>query len=256
MALLTITTLDDSGVAISTPVQIYLSDVNGNPVRAFTTTGLLVAGITTSTAANGVLAIDLPANTDITTPNTYYTVKIGNRAAVLIQKSSSSQTLAQAQVLTGSALGTAASLDTLSDVVITAPINGDYLRFNGTSWVEVRPPGPGSPMQVSDPLRSARAAWSAGLLSWLALGDSNTEGFYASTSANRYVEIAKRMLEGAVGGSAAVGYVTRHSQTNYLYTWTTSGAIVERTTGLGYGSVSPAAAGGYIKTTQTCDRFW
>lgn len=257
MAQLTITALDDAGDPVAVGVQLYLSDANGNAVRAFTSSGILVQGVTATTAADGTLTLDLPANSDVTTPNTYYTVRVGSRAPVLIQKTSSTQTLAAATVATGSALGTAATLDSLADVTMGTPLNGDYLRYDVDHWEEQRPPGPGVSGLVSDPLRSARAAWGAGLLSWLALGDSNTEGFYASSIALRYLDIAKRALESGVAGSAAVGYVPRHSLTNYGYTWTTNGALTEfGTSGLGYAATGPAANGGYIETTQTCNRFW
>lgn len=136
MAQLTITTLDDSGGFISTPVQIYLSDVYGNAVRAFTSGGLLVQGITTVTNIYGVLVIDLIPNAEIATENTYYTVRISNRAPILILKNGSAQTLEEASVTTGEELGSAATLDSLVDVEVADAIVGDVLRKDASGFWE------------------------------------------------------------------------------------------------------------------------
>lgn len=118
--------------------------------------------------------------------------------------------------------------------------------------------GSGSPFLESDSLRSARTAMASGLLTWLALGDSNTQGFYATNIASRYSRLAGNALQVATGDPASTGYRCRHSSIDYSASdWTTSGTLTEfATSGLGYGAVSMAANGGYIEIAQTCDRFW
>jgi hypothetical protein len=141
MALLTITALDDSGTPIITGVQIYLSDLNGNAVRAFTNLGVLVQGITGVTDSNGVLVIDLPPNVTITTPNTYYSVVISNREPVLILKGTGSQTLEEALAVAPEALGIGATFDSLADVDLAGLQVNDFVRWDGDSWNPFTLPG-------------------------------------------------------------------------------------------------------------------
>jgi lysophospholipase L1-like esterase len=119
-------------------------------------------------------------------------------------------------------------------------------------------PGSGVPgLTEAERLISARTAMASGLLTWLAMGDSITQGFYATTSDLRYTKLAATALQTAAGDSAAAGYRPKHSSLSYAATWTTSGTVTEfETSGLGYGAVGPAANGGYIEITETCDRFW
>jgi hypothetical protein len=117
--------------------------------------------------------------------------------------------------------------------------------------------GPGVSGEVGEPLRAARAAWANNLFNWLILGTSIDMGYYASSILLRWAQLAAKNLEVASGKTACVGYVPRHSLTNYGWVWTTSGTATEfQTTGLGYASTTVAANGGYFETTQTCDRFW
>jgi hypothetical protein len=141
MALLTITALDDGGAPIVTGVQIYLSDLNGNSVRAFTNLGVLVQGLTEKTDSNGELTVDLPPNVTITTPNTYYTVVIGNREPVLILKGTGSQTLEDAVAVAPEALGIGATFDNLADVDLTGLQVNDFVRWDGSSWGPFTLPG-------------------------------------------------------------------------------------------------------------------
>lgn len=119
---------------------------------------------------------------------------------------------------------------------------------------------PGTPTLEGTELRQFRSAWAGRVsapVNVLVLGDSNSVGYYADTRANTWTRIMATLLSAAAGHSADEGYVTRHSLTNYLNTWTTSGSLTEfSTSGLGYAAVSPAANGGYIEVTKTCDRFW
>lgn len=119
---------------------------------------------------------------------------------------------------------------------------------------------PGSPMFEGAELRAARAGWAnrgSAPFNALLLGDSNGVGYYASSDAQRWAQILASILEGANGQRHAPGYMPRHSLTNYVLSWTSSGTISDvNTSGLGYGAVDISAPGGYIETTQTVDRFW
>lgn len=122
------------------------------------------------------------------------------------------------------------------------------------------PNNPGSPWEEALALRAFRAA-AAGRASApcniLLLGDSNTVGYYASSRANTWRRQFSATMQAANGQTADEGYISRHTLTNYLATWTTSGALTEfSTSGLGYAAVSPVANGGYIEIAATCDRFW
>jgi hypothetical protein len=136
MSQLTITALDDSGAPlVGCPVTAWLSDLNGNVLREFTISGLLVEAVQGVTGVGGVLVIDLPANADIQRQNTYYSVKVGNRSAVLILKTSSAQTLLGALAVSPSALGPAALLSALGDVNLAGLAAGNGLRYQGGVWV-------------------------------------------------------------------------------------------------------------------------
>jgi lysophospholipase L1-like esterase len=118
---------------------------------------------------------------------------------------------------------------------------------------------PGSPMFEGPELRTYRAAWAgrkATPLNLLLLSDSNGVGYYATTDANRWVQLLAANLEGANGQRHAVGYMPRNTLTNYTLPWTSSGTVTDfATSGLGYGATGITSPG-YIETTQTCDRFW
>jgi lysophospholipase L1-like esterase len=120
--------------------------------------------------------------------------------------------------------------------------------------------GPGSAAYEALALRSWRAAWAnrkAAPVNVLLLGDSNTVGFYANDDPGRWAKVLSATLQAANGQRPDVGYMPRHSLTNYILPWTSSGTVTEFTnSGLGYGTVGLAAGTGYIETTQTCDRFW
>ena len=119
---------------------------------------------------------------------------------------------------------------------------------------------PGAPGYEGLTLRTWRAAWAnrrAAPANVLILGDSNSVGYFASAQQDPWVRQLVADLCAANGQRPDVGYVPRHSLTNYLHTWTTSGTATEfSTSGLGYAAVSLAAGGGYTEVTETCDRFW
>jgi lysophospholipase L1-like esterase len=120
--------------------------------------------------------------------------------------------------------------------------------------------GPGSPMFEGTTLRAARIAWAnrkAAPFTVLLLGDSVTVGYYATTETERWARVFSQTLHSANGQRPGLGYQSKHSLLTYLQTWNSSGTITEfGTSGLGYGTVSPAANGAWIETTGTCDRFW
>jgi lysophospholipase L1-like esterase len=120
--------------------------------------------------------------------------------------------------------------------------------------------GPGSPAYEALALRAWRSAWAArktAPVNVLLLGDSNTVGYYAATDAERWIRMFSASLQAANGQRPDIGWMPRHSLTNYILPWTSSGTVTEFTnSGLGYGTVGLAAGSGYIETTQTCDRFW
>jgi lysophospholipase L1-like esterase len=119
---------------------------------------------------------------------------------------------------------------------------------------------PGSPWEEATALRAWRAAAAgraAAPCNVLILGDSNSVGYYASTRANTWVRRFSAALMAANSQTQDEGYVPRHSLTNYLNTWTSSGTVTEfSTSGLGYAATSLQANGGYIEIAKTCDRFW
>lgn len=119
--------------------------------------------------------------------------------------------------------------------------------------------GPGSPMFEGTTLRAARIAWAGrktAPFTVLLLGDSVTVGYYATTEAERWARIFAQTLQSANGQQAALGYQSKHSLLTYVQTWNNSGTVSEfGTSGLGYGATSPAANGGWIETTCTCDSF-
>lgn len=118
----------------------------------------------------------------------------------------------------------------------------------------------GSSLFETAAMRRWRAAWAARKslpCNALVLSNSNGVGYYGSAIADPWVRVMANMLAVAAGFTVDAGYVTQHSLTNYLNTWTTSGTVTEfSTSGLGYAAVSPAANGGYIEIARVCDRFW
>lgn len=136
MSLLIITALDDSGTAlVGADVVVNLCDINGTPLREFTSTGLLVQAVTGVTNSSGVLQIDLPPNSQVLRDNTYYSVKVANRPPVLILKSAVTQTLFEALAAAPVALGPGATLGSLGDVDLTGLTAGQGIRFMGGMWV-------------------------------------------------------------------------------------------------------------------------
>lgn len=263
MAQLTITVHDSAGAAVQGAYCVAtLCDSNHMPVNGHDSSGYIIKPVSGVSNASGVVVLELVPNVNITPENTYYSVKCGNGDPVLALKTSSAQTLAEAKVLSGAALGLSAGLNDLIDVDLANVVSGGHiLTYNATSakW-ETKPlPGPGTPRLVADPLRSARAAWANGLLTWLHLGDSNSVGYYATDFTKRWITYAVKFVQTAFGHNPDQGQVNRHSLTNYTYTWTTSGALTEfATSGLGYAAVGPVANGGYVEFTNTInsDRFW
>lgn len=119
---------------------------------------------------------------------------------------------------------------------------------------------PGSPWEEATALRSWRAA-AAGRATApcnvLVLSDSNAVGYYASDRAHTWQRVFSAALAAANSQTQDEGYVSRHSLTNYLNTWTSSGTVTEfSTSGLGYAATSLQANGGYIEIAKTCDRLW
>lgn len=144
MALLTITVLDVANQPIADAnVQVWLCDSLGNHLREFTGTGILVGAAQTETDASGNATLDLVPNAQIVRQNTYYHVKVSNRLPVLIEKSSSTQTLSEAQAVSPEALGPAATLGSLGDVDLTGLASGNTLRYQGGLWVPWAWPGGG-----------------------------------------------------------------------------------------------------------------
>lgn len=261
MAQLTITVHNSAGTGVENVYCVAtLCDSNLMPQNGHDSSGYIVRPVSGYTNASGVVVLELVANSTIVPENTYYRVECGNADPVLVLKTGSSQTLTEAKVVSGQALGLAATLPDLADVTLSnTPASGHLLQYTGSAW-DTRPmPGPGTPRLGGDPLRSARAAWANGLLTWLHLGDSNGVGYYATSYSTRWITYAVKMLQTAFGHSPDVGQVNRHSLTNYTHTWTTSGSLTEfSVSGLGYAAVGPVAGGGYVEftTPSNIDRFW
>jgi len=93
---LTITALDVSQNTVAADILVTLTDSAGTPVIGHYN-GAIVEQVRGAQASNGTYTIALIPNADITPANTYYTVTIGDYS-VRIQKSSATQTLAQAEV--------------------------------------------------------------------------------------------------------------------------------------------------------------
>lgn len=263
MAQLTITVHDSSGAAVVGAYCVAtLCDSNYMPVNGHDGSGYIIRPVSGVSNASGVVVLDLVANSTITPANTYYSVKCGNGDPVLVLKTGSTQTLQAAIAVAPAALGLAAGLDNLVDVDLSDVVSGNHvLTYDAVAaqWKTKPLPGPGTPRLVGDPMRSARAAWANGLLTWLHLGDSNSVGYYATSFSTRWITYAVKFVQTAFGHSPDQGQVNRHSLTNYNQTWTTSGSLTEfATSGLGYAAVGPVANGGYVEYTNTInsDRFW
>lgn len=136
MANLTIAAFSPSGATGPLPVIVKLVDASGQTVTGYTSSGVLVAPLSTATATDGTATVSLTANADITPANTYYMVTVGDRQ-FLIEKSSSTQTLNAAIVATPAELGPAATVGSLADVDLTGLVNGRVLAWNSSTqtWV-------------------------------------------------------------------------------------------------------------------------
>lgn len=134
-AALTISTVDTAQAAKVTPVMVRLCDSNGVEVTNGTDSAQnVVARVYGKTDATGALTLQLIPNAEITPANTYYTVVAGH-SITLISKTSATQTLTAARVVSPAALGLTAVLDNLGDVSAASPSTNDGLVWNGTAWV-------------------------------------------------------------------------------------------------------------------------
>lgn len=96
-------------------------------------------------------------------------------------------------------------------------------------------------------------------LSIVCIGDSITEGFYATTLAGRWIERLASRLGNAISGAAAPVYYPAHTtQTGYTWPWTLAGGTNNTTYGLGRRAYNlPAAATMSISFTGTSFTiFW
>lgn len=99
MAFLIIDTLQAVGIAASVPVTVELTDGRGAPITGYVTASAQVIAFPTvvTTDENGHADIDLIPTADITPGGSCYTVRIAEKQ-FLIQKSSGTQTLLDAQI--------------------------------------------------------------------------------------------------------------------------------------------------------------
>ena len=109
MAILTISTVDLTGTAQSIPVGIETCDINGVPVRALTSTSVVVPSEYRETDASGNLSIDLIPNASLNPTNTFYKVTLAGGTWIIL-KSSATQTIIQALAATPSALSSGTAL--------------------------------------------------------------------------------------------------------------------------------------------------
>lgn len=136
MALLTITALDDGGQPVEgINVVCYLSDLYSNHLREFTADGLLVKDLKDATDITGVVVFDLPPNSTVLRDNTYYTVQVGQRDPVVIEKGVGPQSLLESLAVSPEALGAAATFDSLADVNLSGLTDGNAIRYSGGMWI-------------------------------------------------------------------------------------------------------------------------
>lgn len=124
-------------------VRAYLSDASGNRVAGHTSSGAIVAPVSTSIPASGQVVLDLVPNADITPANTYYTVQVnvGNTWTFLIEKGPSSETLADALAddpspLSSAAAGLAIAAHVVDDPAHDAAAIGYTGAVTGATTVE------------------------------------------------------------------------------------------------------------------------
>lgn len=137
MATLTVPIADISTNALpGAAVLARLCDLNGQPLRGFTVSGgFLVEPELQTSDASGIATFNLVPNDAIQQDNTYYSIKVAHYPAVIIEKTASTQTLSEAIISSPSALGPAATLNSLGDVDTTGVINGNGLRFINGVWI-------------------------------------------------------------------------------------------------------------------------
>jgi hypothetical protein len=136
MAILIVTALDVGGDPLAgVPVHATLTDLYGQVLHEFTSDGFLVREVMGNTGADGIAQLDLIPNASVLRDNTYYSVKVGNKEPVLIQKSSGTETLLAARAISPSALGAAVIFDNLADVDLEDLNSGDTIRYQGGRWV-------------------------------------------------------------------------------------------------------------------------
>lgn len=112
-------------------------------------------------------------------------------------------------------------------------------------------------------LRALRSQWAkraASSVNLVVLGDSITQGYYASTFDQSLMGILMSRLCQANGQPVPAGYVPMGSNSLSSYVnrqWTMTNVTDSVNYGLGYSAGTLAASGSGVATiTATCDRFW
>lgn len=137
MALLSVPITDLSlAPKANVEVFVYLSDVYGNHLTEFTDQGLAIGPYRSITNSSGVATFDLIPNSDINRPGTYYAVDVaGSVAPVVILKTSSAQSLEQAQAFSPKALEPGIAFENLTDVDLAGLVAGNTIRFQNGMWI-------------------------------------------------------------------------------------------------------------------------
>jgi lysophospholipase L1-like esterase len=112
-------------------------------------------------------------------------------------------------------------------------------------------------------LRALRAAWAkraAKPVNLVVVGDSITQGYYATTFDQSLMQVLMARLCQANGQPVPAGYVPMTSISTGAYTgrlWTLTSVTDSTNYGIGYGAGTLAASGvGIASISATCDRFW
>lgn len=136
MATLTVPIADVSTNALpGAAVLARLCDVSGRPLTGMVATGGIVVEPELVHANDaGIATFNLIPNADVQQDNTFYSIKVAHYPPVIIEKTSSAQTLLEAIAVSPAALGPAATLNSLGDVDTTGVVNGNGLRFLGDQW--------------------------------------------------------------------------------------------------------------------------
>lgn len=133
-------------------VKVTLTDLNGVKVTAHVTgdPGQIVQTFTFHAhPVTGVWSVDLWANADLSRANTFYTVTIaGVSTLILVDGNGTLVTLAAS---TPAVLGPGATLDSLVDVVVPSPSDGDAVVWDAATsrWIAVAG-GPGGASAFTD----------------------------------------------------------------------------------------------------------